>query len=479
MGGSVRRRGDSVPPGGDPSELRRTLSNMCSVAAPVPDRSNADRSSLETLEREICELAAHISVAMCRWLELLAEFDDRGGWAEWGVKTCAHWLSWRCSLGLGTAREHVRVAHRLQELPLIREAFSKGELSYCKVRALSRVATPGTEAGLLDIARHATGAQLEKLIRGYAGALSATLGAAQRTLDLRYVRWSWNDDGSLRVEGRLPAEDGALVLKALDALEAAPGEGEDYAASPAAARRADALVAMARSVVARAAERTAGSDRCEVIVHVDAQTLESDEVVERCHVADGPALAPETARRLGCDAAVVRIVERDGRPLTVGRRTRTIPPAVRRALRSRDAGCRFPGCTHERFLHAHHIQHWARGGPTTLENLVQLCSYHHRLVHEGGFRVEPAGRGAVRFKRPDGRVLAPAPGCGPAPGPALAERHRACGVVVDQNTCRALSAGDRLDYGLAVEVLMHRAATLIPDGRALSREHPRPLQAPP
>lgn len=405
-------------------------------------------AAVEALEREICELAAHIAVATCRWLELVAEFDARGGWAAWGVKSCAHWLSWRCSIGLGTAREQVRVARRLRELPGVRDAFSRGELSYCKVRALTRVATPTTEPGLVEIAREATGAQLEKLVCCYGRALSATLGAARQALDRRYVRWSWNDDGSLRLEGRLPADEGALVVAALSALEEAPLEGDEYVASPAGARRADALVAMAKG---------AGAKECEVVVHVDAATLASDEVVERASVEDGPALAPDTVRRLGCDGPLVRIVERDGRPLSVGRRTRAIPPALRRALRSRDAGCRFPGCTHERFLHAHHIQHWARGGPTTLENLIQLCSYHHRLVHEGGFRVEPAGRGAVRFRRPDGRALAPAPGCGPAPGASLLERHRACGVVVDENTCRPRSGGDRLDYDLAMDVLLPRA----------------------
>ena len=459
---------------------------MCSVVLlrAGPD-DHPDERSIEALEREICELAAHIAVATCRWLELLAEFDARGGWAEWGVKSCAHWLSWRCSLGLGTAREQVRVAHRLEELPRIREAFSRGELSYCKVRALSRVATPDTEGGLLEIARHATGAQLEKLVRGYGSALSATLGAAQRVHEHRYLRWSWNEDGSLRIEGRLPAEDGGVFVKAMGALEEASAEGDDYAQSVAGARRADAIVTMARSAL-NAAPSIGGagaSAPCEVVVHVDARTLESDEVVERSHVEDGPALAAETARRLACDAAVVRIVERDGRPLSVGRRTRTISPALRRALRSRDAGCQFPGCTHERFLHAHHIQHWARGGETALENLVQLCSYHHRLVHEGGFRVEATEPGAerrtVRFRRPDGQLVPAAPGCGPARGPRLGERHRARGVVVDHDTCRPLSAGDRMDYGLAVDVLMQRAATLIRDGRAVSREHPRPLQAPP
>jgi hypothetical protein len=353
------------------------------------------------------------------------------------------------------------VAHRLQELPLIHGAFARGELSYCKVRALTRAATPETEAGLLEIARHATGAQLEKLIRCYSGALSATLGAAHRAQERRYLRWSWEEDGSLRLEARLPADDGAVLLNALNGAEESRLEematAEPMLASPAGAARADALVAMARSALSTSASGPAGADRCELVVHVDADTLASDEVDDRCHLADGPAIAPETARRLGCDAGVVRIVERDGRPLSVGRRTRAIPPALRRALRSRDGGCRFPGCGHERFLHAHHIQHWARGGPTSLENLVQLCSYHHRLVHEGGFRVEPSGRASVRFRRPDGRVVAPAPERRRACGPALGEQHRARGIAVDSNTCRPLSAGDRLDYGLAVEVLTAKA----------------------
>ena len=432
---------------------------------------------LEALEREICELAAHIAVATCRWLGLVAEFDERGGWAEWGVKSCAHWLSWRCSIGLVTARQHVRVAHRLRELPLVHAAFARGELSYCKVRALTRVATPDTEEGLLEIARHATGAQLDKLVRCYAGALAASLGAAQRAHEQRYLTWSWNDDGSLCLQGRLPAAEGALVMKAVQAFEGEPADEDGYAPSPVAACRADALVAMARAAGAGSAA-DGGAERCEVVVHVDAATLASDEVVERSALADGPALAPETVRRLGCDASVVRIVERDGRPLTVGRRTRTIPAALRRALRSRDDGCRFPGCTHDKFLHAHHIRHWARGGPTSLENLIQLCSYHHRLVHEGGFKVESGGRGSVRFRRPDGRVIAAAPARRPACGPELREQHRVRGVVVDRNTCRPLSAGDRLDYDLAMDALLPRAlATLVSDGRAVPREHPGSLQA--
>jgi Domain of unknown function (DUF222)/HNH endonuclease len=435
---------------------------MCSVELwPSPPGSEPDRAlgdrSIADLERELCELAAHLAAATCRWLLLLAEFDQRGGWAEWGVKSCAHWLSWRCSFGLGAAREHVRVARRLRELPLLAEAFGSGELSYSKVRAITRVATAETEPQLVQLGLHATGAQLERLVRSYRGALAATQDAAERAHELRYLRWSWADDGSLLVQGRLPPDEGALLLTALGAAEQADQRtGED---EPVSARQADALVTIARSSLANAEVRGRGGDPCELVVHVDVDTLPADEIQARAEVADGPAISPETVRRLGCDAAVVRIVERDGRPLSVGRRTRTIPPALRRALRSRDDGCRFPGCTHRRFLHAHHIRHWARGGATTLENLVQLCSYHHRLVHEGGFRVEPAGDRAPRFRRPDGQLIPATPSCARVRGPALAHQHERCGLLVDDRTCMPRSAGDPLDYGIAVEGLLARVLT--------------------
>jgi hypothetical protein len=144
---------------------------MCSspTEPPTTDSAEPPTGSLDDLEREICELAAHLAAATCRWLLLIAELYERGTWADWGIKTCAHWLSWRCGIGLNAAREHVRVARSLPELPLVREAFAAGELSYCKVRAITRVATPETEDYLVNLGRHATGAQLEKLVRGYRG----------------------------------------------------------------------------------------------------------------------------------------------------------------------------------------------------------------------------------------------------------------------------------------------------------------------
>ena len=401
---------------------------MCSTEQATP---------LEDLEREICELSAHIAAAMCRFLILLAEWDQRGGWCDWGCRSCAQWLSWRCSITPGAARERMRVARRLVELPLVREAFAAGELSYSKVRAVTRVATPKTEEQLVVLARHATGAQLEKLVRSYRGVLSATLDAARDSFDARRLSWHWEDDGSFTFRGRLTADEGALLVRAIDAARVrAPAYVDEPTADE---RDADALVAVARAALQHSEGARSAGDPCQLVVHVDAETLASDEVQVRSELADGPSLAPETVRRLGCDAALVRIVERDGQPLSVGRRTRTVPPALGRALRSRDRGCRFPGCTHQRFLHAHHIKHWARGGETSIDNLVTLCSYHHRLVHESGFGVERAGPQGVCFRRPDGRIVPAVGASGRARGPGLLARHRAAGLrstIAPPGRCR-------------------------------------------
>jgi hypothetical protein len=164
-----------------------------------------------------------------------------------------------------------------------------------------------------------------------------------------------------------------------------------------------ALGRLAESFLASGPQELSGGERLQIVVHVDAQTLKHDHA-GRCELDQGPALAAETARRLACDASLIRIIENErGEPLNVGRRTRTIPPAIRRALNARDKGCRFPGCSFTRYVDGHHIHHWAHGGETKLSNLVTLCRFHHRQVHEGRVIVESMDVGAFRFIRPDGR----------------------------------------------------------------------------
>lgn len=186
-----------------------------------------DVEALETerLEAEITTLAGHIAAATCRWLLLVGEFDRRQAWGSWGCNSCAHWLSWQCAMGLRAAREHVRVARALAGLPAIREAFAAGRLSYSQARALTRVAEPEREEELLALARHATAAQLERLVRGYLKA-SALREQARDAYDRRELVWWHDDDGSLVIQARLPADDGALVLEALQARADGLREGD-------------------------------------------------------------------------------------------------------------------------------------------------------------------------------------------------------------------------------------------------------------
>jgi hypothetical protein len=413
-----------------------------------------------------------------------------------GCRSCTHWSSYRCGVSPAAAREQVRVARRVAELPKLRAAFARGELCYSQVRAVTRVATPDTEADLLEIALHATASQLEMIVRAYRGVLEVALGDDSEQYRRRFVRCEHDDDGALLIHARIPAEEGALVLTALEASRealrasrGAPGEaGASVGGASAAAggvsaetthigdslsgaaeeldeegeldpetierftpSNADALVLMAQTALSHGPAGGAGDDH-QVVVHVDASTLAHDED-GACELEHGPALSPETARRLGCDASVVRILERDGRPLSIGRKTRAVPPALRRALRSRDRTCRFPGCRQHRFLHAHHIRHWAQGGRTDLSNLIQLCIHHHRLVHEGGYSVERREEGRVRFRRPDGQAVPAAPATPEGEAAALPRLHKAAGVTVDDMTCVPCVHSQRMDLHWIVDLL--------------------------
>jgi hypothetical protein len=201
------------------------------------------------------------------------------------------------------------------------------------------------------------------------------------------------------------------------------------------------------------------AEHYQVVIHVDAETLSSG-AAGRAEVQGGPSLPLETIKRLGCDASVVGVIEdKKGQPLKVGRRTRSIPPAIRRALSSRDAGCQFPGCTYERFLDAHHIEHWADGGKTELSNLVTLCRWHHRLVHEGGIGVRLRRGGGWRFMKADGEEFAPVR-VDPLTyylGTEIEETHRAEGLEITESTAATRWRGERMDYDHGVMLLCHQA----------------------
>jgi len=186
---------------------------------------------------------------------------------------------------------------------------------------------------------------------------------------------------------------------------------------------------------------------------VTAETLASGEP-GRCELANGQGLALDTVGRIACDSSLLRITEDDaGNPLDIGRKTRAVPPALRRALQARDAGCRFPGCSHRRFVDAHHIRHWADGGDISIDNLVLLCRHHHRLVHEGGFGLERTADGRIHFSRPDGRLIGEHPQL-PASGSVegLRRGNRQTGEAIDAASW--IIPADTLDYGMAIEGLL-------------------------
>ena len=428
--------------------------------------AGAEELPMEQLEAQITELAGHLNAAHYRWLLLIREFDRRLGWGDGKLASCAHWLNFKCGLNLGAAREKVRVAHALSDLPLISASMACGELSYSKVRALTRVASQATEKDLLNIALHGTAHHVEKTVRLFRRALQAEQLSHEASQQAnRALSYFYEEDGSLVLRARIPALGGALVLKALQAAMAELPDTEVVVKTSEAlplghaARRADALVRIAERSLKRKGSDSKTAEHYQVVVHVDAETLRAD-APGRSHVEHGPALAAETIRRIGCDASLVAVLEdQEGKVLNVGRKTRSIPPAIRRALASRDPGCQFPGCTFTSFLDAHHIEHWANGGETKLTNLVTLCRWHHRLVYEGEIQVKSRAEGGWQFSKPDGQEFHPV---GPDTmieyeGTEIETDHRTRGLSITADTAATRWRGERMDYDLAVFLLCDKA----------------------
>jgi len=381
---------------------------------PVP----CSNAHCKQLENQITELSAHIHAATYQLLELIREFDDAHGWTGPGLNSCAHWLNWKCGFNLGTAREKVRVAHALKDLPKISARFRRGEVSYSKVRAITRVATQENEDYMLGIARYGTASRVERLVRNNKKVKrNEALWRDNDRHVIRQLDWYFDDDDSLVVKGRFTPEQGMLIKKVLESImDEDFMEQKDVSAEtpvdelkartePISQRRADALVRMAEGYMSKSATVNNG-DRYLVHVHTDMETLKADGTGAESEIDEGRNVSAETSRRLSCDAGVVHWLEnKEGETLSVGRKTRSIPPAIRRALKRRDHGCRFPGCNCSRFVDAHHITHWADGGETKLNNLVLLCRRHHRMVHEEGFAVHSQADGQVRFTDPQSQHL--------------------------------------------------------------------------
>lgn len=474
----------------------------------------ADRlpEPLERLEARICELAGHLAAATSRFLTLVAEFDARRGWAEWDMPSCSAWLAWKCQLAPGTAREHVRVARALPALPVIAADFAAGRMSYAKVRALTRIAAPDTEAGLAELAGPMTAGQLERFARAHR---KVTRAKDEHAYLYRRLTWRQEEDGSLSLTVRLPPADGAVVLKALrsavgvatvppQAGDRAPDDAVGAADDTESARStctpaglADAFVSVAAAYLGDRVRAASSTDVFQVIVHAgpealtacaETETEPAEPVLDasvpgaiertagvsaetraptlgrpighpadphRCHLEDGPAISPAVLRMIACSATVRWMLHhRDGNALDVGRRRRTPPNALTCAVRDRDrCRCRYPGCN-SRSTEIHHIEHWADGGPTKLDNLMLLCKFHHFLIHDRGYGIIADGR-EFTFTRPTGATI---PNC-PAL-PAGAGNITGChDADIRPDTIIPAWYGDKLDLDLAIWACFANAGT--------------------
>jgi hypothetical protein len=235
---------------------------------------------------------------------------------------------------------------------------------------------------------------------------------------------------------------------------------------------------MAESYLARGAAESSSADRYQVMLHVTAETLKRNEENDNdvtaetstddreclSHLEDGPHVTAETSRRICCDAGISPLITgKNSEPLSIGRKTRAIPAPMRRALQARDQGCRFPGCTHKHFIDGHHIRHWADGGETRLDNLVLLCRYHHRLVHEGGFGCERSATGQLVFRDQRNEIIGisgTVPALPMTSGNPKAQeriRNRLEELYIDATTCVTRWRGEPIDYPFAVELLWDRS----------------------
>ena len=516
------------PAGGAVAIARETAAERKPPDAVSARPGPALPAELALLGNQIAELSARIDAATYELLCHLHEFDLRHGWEGW--RSCAHWLNWRTGLDLGAAREKLRVAAALADLNHVSAAMARGQLSYSKVRALTRVASPATEARLLAVALCATAAQVERLVRAWRRVdRDAQPDAEQVLLASRALSMQVDEDGMVVLRGRLPPEVGALLLRAVEAAMQQVPASTDGGEPTIAQRRADALGLVAESALAGGLDPGNPADRFQVTVHVQADALPAREpaaaaprvaaetrevspassepgaqtanlgaeqaTIAAPHIsaetfevseaafervapetdldtglavieqAGGLHLGREAARRVACDAGIVVLRHAaDGQVLDVGRRTRTVPSALRRALLSRDRGqCQFPGCE-SRHCDAHHVEHWADGGETRLQNLVLACRFHHRALHEGGFRVVPGDAdGQFRFLRPDGTPLSAEPPVARWDGAPLAPteaRLAAAGISIGPHTATPEWYGESLDLTAALDVLWEPPAAV-------------------
>jgi hypothetical protein len=390
---------------------------------PTPELIAAEeqRRYADRLAGRISAAAAEAARSQYVLLELLGEFDAIGAMRYWNdFKSLAHWLSWSCSMTPGVAREHFRVAKALRRMPTIAELLREGRLSYSKVREVTRVVDVVDEGRSAGLALTATASQLARMISGFRSADG--LRISQQTK--RRVSWHEREDGMIEFRGRLPKEEAAVVLAAMDAAKDQfgpppskpdPGKdaGQQRAPGVAVYTKADALVDVARGFLNTAPEDRSGEDRTLVVVQVSVENLTrnpqavpagtSQPTEAICHIEGAGSIEATTAHKLACDNPLLgALIDKHGKVLALACTRRLVSKAQRRALLIRDGMCQYPGCHQTRHLKAHHVIPWILGGRTDLQNLILLCQWHHTAVHEGGVSITQGSEGWV-FTKPIGQ----------------------------------------------------------------------------
>jgi hypothetical protein len=353
------------------------------------DREALAGCGVDDLAEAIVQVHAAEMAARATLCELVAAFDAREGWRDDGARSMAAWLAMRLGMGWSASAELARVATSLDELPAVAGVVAGGALCWDQVAAVTRLATPETDAEWAETVPGMSTAQLQALARR-----SRDEGEPVRAVRCRLDRHrDWG-----RISGRLPAPELEAVAAALQRLaDQVPPNPDTGAFDTYESRCADALVELAGMAVGEGGD----GGRATVVVHLDASDLAANGEGQS---AEGASIENHVVRRMACDGRIEWVVEGGDGSVGIGRARRTPPAWLVRRIRRRDGGCRFPGCGLTRWTDSHHIVHWSEGGPTDAENLITLCGYHHRFIHRTGWSIEGSPEGELTFRRPDGRV---------------------------------------------------------------------------
>jgi hypothetical protein len=447
----------------------------------TPPANLEKEQARQSLEDQLIAFAGHMNAAEYRLICLLDGFDQAEGWQGDGICSFAHWLNWKLGMGSVIAREKVRVVRALRDLPLTTEAFRLGEISYTKVRAITRAGTPENEDFLLTIARQGTASHLEKLVRKFKRAEMRIVDDEQEASWKPDASFSYyfDDDGFLVFRGRLPPDEGELLVKAIEAMQLqiledsqddvsagtfVEGKEQDVSAEtftqitelgeeePFKRNSAAALSRIAEHYLACPPSEATPMDtstRNQVFLHINT-TLDTN------YLGSGHYVPDKIVKQFTCDSAITPVLEDiDGNVISIGRRSRVVPAKMRFAIDQRDAGCcRFPGCTQHKWTDKHHIQHWSDGGETSVNNLITLCRKHHRLIHKGEYIIRSEQDHFVfadRLMREIPVTFSPAPGQGP--GQPLELLNQRQGLDIDHRTAASNWQGDQMDYDYSVSAM--------------------------